>query len=84
MKIVYFVIPSKMRRNLKLVIFLSISWMFVMFYYFQSSNTKVSLFYDFDIDLVIPFYEQHVRVCVYGFCVWNLLFLFSIFCYNDS
>lgn len=41
MKVVYFVIPTKMRRNLKLVIFLSITWMFFMVYYFQSSTTKV-------------------------------------------
>lgn len=45
MKSVHFVIPVKMRRKFKLVIFLSISWMFGMIYYFQSSNsTKVSLF----------------------------------------
>lgn len=43
MKSVHFVIPVKMRRKLKLILFLSISWMFGMIYYFQSSNsTKVS------------------------------------------
>lgn len=42
MKTVYFSMPLKMRRNLKFVILLSISWMFVMFYYFQSGTTKVS------------------------------------------
>lgn len=42
MKTVYFTMPIKMRRNFKLVILLSISWMFVMFYYFQSGTTKVS------------------------------------------
>lgn len=42
MRTVYFAMPMKMRRNLKLVLFLSISWMFLMFYYFQSGNPKVS------------------------------------------
>lgn len=42
MRTVYFNMPLKMRRNLKLVLILSISWMFLMFYYFQSGNPKVS------------------------------------------
>lgn len=33
-----------MRRNIKLIVFVSIIWMFVMVYYFQSSTEKVSLF----------------------------------------
>lgn len=32
-----------MRRNIKLIVFVSIIWMFVMVYYFQSSTEKVSL-----------------------------------------
>lgn len=36
-----------MRRNLKLMLFLSISWMFLMFYYFQSGNPKVSFYLSF-------------------------------------
>lgn len=31
-----------MRRNIKLIVFVSIIWMFVMVYYFQSSTEKVS------------------------------------------
>lgn len=33
---------SIMRRNIKLIVFVSIIWMFVMVYYFQSSTEKVS------------------------------------------
>lgn len=33
---------SNMRRNIKLIVFVSIIWMFVMVYYFQSSTEKVS------------------------------------------
>lgn len=47
MRTVYFTMPMKMRRNLKLLLFLSISWMFLMFYYFQSGNPKVSPFFTF-------------------------------------
>ncbi|GAB0089253.1 hypothetical protein DMENIID0001_037700 [Sergentomyia squamirostris] len=32
----------KMRRNVKFLLFLSISWMFIMVYYFQSNNAKTS------------------------------------------
>lgn len=42
MRTVYFNMPLKMRRNLKLVLILSVSWMFLMLYYFQSGNPKVS------------------------------------------
>lgn len=33
----------KMRRNVKFLLLLSISWMFIMVYYFQSNNAKVNI-----------------------------------------
>lgn len=44
MKTFLVTIPMKMRRNLKLFIALSVSWLLV-FFYFQSGNTKASTAY---------------------------------------
>lgn len=41
MSFVHRILPTKMRRNLKLVICLTVSWMFVMVYYFQTTSMKV-------------------------------------------
>ncbi|TDG53560.1 hypothetical protein AWZ03_000375 [Drosophila navojoa] len=36
-----------MRRNIKLIVFVSIIWMFVMVYYFQSSTEKCVVYFFF-------------------------------------
>lgn len=59
-------IPLKMRRNLKFVVLLSVSWMFVMLYYFQASNTKVRYLY-LEICFIYKLYRNI-----------NLIFFFAL------
>lgn len=71
-----------MRRNLKLVICITVSWMFVMVYYFQTTSMKVIYLFPFpqyvnhsQYEFTIPIVLHNVNNCVpfnCGTCVLKL------------